>query len=434
MTDMPTKSYLTSGTTTEAQFQSAIGDFYDVVSELGFIGPAQSNEIVAGVISPTKSDIIVDTELLSSADSLDLILPTTIGEKVIFIRCTSSSRLVTLKHNSAGTGKLFLSGLVDVVLKDPRYVVALKWSVADGRWNEMWRNFGLFIAAGDEGLVRTQLGLGTAATRNTGILTGQIPLKDNLGTAAFVNTGTSSGQVPLSNQLGSLAFKSLITNSELDGTGVIPGSYGAVQVNAQGRVTGGASSSGPVRRVINLGDNMTWTKPSGLSYIEVAVVGAGGGGATFPNAGNGTQGGSTTFGGLCTATGGAGALSGAGPVIAAGGVGTVGQYLLQGGNGNARTPSGAGGYFAGGNGASVPFFITGGAGGVNGGAASTPGGGGGSGGSQGDRGNGAGGGGGAWARLLASDLPSTITMVVGTGGPGPAGNGGNGQIVIWEYY
>ena len=243
MANMPTKSFLTSGLTTEAQFQSAIGDFYDVVNQLGILGTAEEITITLGSIAPTKCDIIVDTEGSASTDILDLIVPTNIGEKLIFLRNKNASRAVTVSHLASGTGKIFLNTQASVVLSNPRYVIALKWDAVNSQWVEYWRNFGLFIAAGDEATIRTQLGLGTAAARNTGLLTGQIPLRENFGSAAFVNTGTGSGQIPLANQLGSLAFLSLITNSQLDGSGVTPGTYSSVTVNAQGRVTSGVGSA-----------------------------------------------------------------------------------------------------------------------------------------------------------------------------------------------
>lgn len=434
MANMPNRNFLTSGATTEAQFQSGIGDLYDVVNQLGIIGQPEQLGIVLGSVTPTKSDIIVDTENLAATDLLDLIVPTNVGEKMIFVRAKNASRPVTLTHLASGTGKLSLATQTNTVLTDPKYVIALKWDATNAIWVEYWRNFGIFVAAGDEGTIRTQLNLGTASTRNTGMSTGQIPLRENFGSAAFINTGTSSGQIPLANQLGSLAFKSLITNADMDGTGVVPGNYSAVQVNAQGRVIGGANSQVPIMRVYKYNDgNTAWIKPAGLSYIEVAVVGAGGGGATFPNAGVPSAGGTTSFGGLVAATGGAPGLPGSNTGAAAGGVGVAGQYLIAGMDGKART-GGVGGYFAGGDGASIPFFITGGKGGQVAESGQHPGGGGSSGGSQGDRGGGGGGGGGAWSRIPASDLPASVTLTMGAHGGGPYTNGGDGWIVVWEYY
>lgn len=274
---MPNRNYLTSGLTTEAQFQSGIGDLYDVVNQLGIIGPSEQIGIVLGSITPTKCDVVVDTEGLASTDILDLISPTNIGEKILFLRCKNASRQVTVTHLASGTGKIQLATQLDTVLADPKYVIALKWDATAGLWVEYWRNFGVFVAAGDEANIRTSLGLGTAATKNTGMLTGQIPLRENFGSAAFVNTGTSTGQVPLANQLGSLAFKSLITNSELDGSGVTPGTYSSVTVNAQGRVTGGSNTSnarGVAKAMVTFnGSTMSVISSFGVASVSRTTTG-----------------------------------------------------------------------------------------------------------------------------------------------------------------
>lgn len=266
MTSMPIKSYLTSGTTTEAQFQSAIGDLYDVLNQLAIIGPQELNTLLSGSISPLKCNIKLDTENAIAADNLNLIVPNNIGEKMIFLKISANSRAVTLKHMASGTGKMYLNTEADVVLNDTRYCIALHWDETAQRWNEVWRNFGVFIAPGSESVIRTQLGLGTAATRDVGLLTGQIPLRENFGTAAFVNTGVSSGQVPLANQLGSLAFKSTVTDAELNGSGVSPGTYDTVTVNAQGRVTAGTSGSSTGAKVW-----VSWNGANGAIYSSYGV-------------------------------------------------------------------------------------------------------------------------------------------------------------------
>lgn len=245
MTDLPTKSFLTSTTTTEVQFQNAIGDLYEVVKQNFGLGPAEALTIASGSVTPTRGIVNVDTENGDPADNLDLIVPTSIGEKIIILSAVSAARPVTLRHNQSGTGKLNLRGAANVTLYDPTYTIALLWNATTSKWDELWRNFGLYTTQSSEiTAIQTALGLGTAAYKNTGTSTGQIPLKENFGTAAFVNTGTSSGQVPLANQLGSLAFLSQVTNSQLDGSGVTPGTYNQLTVNAQGRVTAGANVAG----------------------------------------------------------------------------------------------------------------------------------------------------------------------------------------------
>lgn len=238
MTNMPTKTDLTSGSTTEAQFQSAIGDLYDVVAQNALLGPAEAIEIATDAITPTKSLITIDTESSLATDNLKFIVPTNVGQKVIIVKSTSAARVITVKHNQSGTGKILLRGATDAVLYTPDYTLILLWVDATSCWVEISRNFGslLITDAAEVSAIYTQLSLGTAAAKNVGTSTGQLVLKENFGTAAFVNTGLSSGNVPTNSLLGTLAYLSTITASQITPTGVTPGTYGGLTVNAQGQI------------------------------------------------------------------------------------------------------------------------------------------------------------------------------------------------------
>lgn len=146
-----------------------------------------------------------------------------------------------------------------------------------------------------------------------------------------------------------------------------------------------ATALNPVRRVyLVAGSPATWTKPSGLKYVDVEVIGGGGGGggansasayagggggggysreliavaslgatetvttgaggaAGSSSGGNGGTGGTSSFGSLCSATGGAGGNAlGAGNGYekgGAGGAGSGGDFNATGGTGG--TASGA---------------------------------------------------------------------------------------------
>lgn len=440
MTDMPDKSKLVSGSTTEADFQDALGDFYDVVDQLGVLGTPEELDLdSSGNITPTKCNIIVDTENDAVAtDTLNLIVPTNLGEKLIFIRGKTDARVVTVKHMASGTGRIYLNTVQDVELKDPSYCIALYWDAAATRWKEMWRNFGLVIPGGTEAAARAQLGLGTASTRDTGIGSTQIPLNSNLGTAAYVNTGVGSTQVPLNNQLGALAFLSTVTDSQLNGSGVTPGTYNSVTVNAQGRVTGGtAVTSAFSQKIIRIFTTSgTYTPTAGMKTCEVEVQGGGGGagsGGGLPGTGIG---GTSSFGSFMTATGGGfGVGNGAGTP----GTATGGTINRPGGWGASGVSSGiaTGGLsFLGFAGMchTNPNYVqppTGwGAGGavVNIGGISG--------------GGGVGGGGGYCKRIFtAAQIGASQTFVVGLGGGNAGGSttgyvyavGGAGVIIITEY-
>lgn len=238
MTAMPTKSHLTSSAATEAQFQAAIGQLYDVINEMPLIGPTSSLQInSSGQITPTKGLVTVETENLSAADNLDFILATNLGERMIILNSTSAARVVTIRHNQSGTGKIITLDGQPIVLSDPSYRVILFYVQATTQWVELWRNFGVYAQAGDLASIRTKLGLGTASTKDTGTSSGQVPLNSNLGSAAYLNSGGGAGQVPTNGILGALAYLSQISAANMASSGVSPGTFNQFTVNAQGLIT-----------------------------------------------------------------------------------------------------------------------------------------------------------------------------------------------------
>lgn len=200
----------------------------------------------------------------------------------------------------------------------------------------------------------------------------------------------------------------------------------------------------------------TYTKPLGVRYIKVKMVGGGGGGAGGGSGGgNGTAGGATTFGSsLLTAGGGGGgqlitggsagsSITVNSPAVAiqsiAGEAGDYGEYSQS------QSGGGAGGAsFLGGRGAATSPVNNGPAG-----LANSGGGGAGGGGPTGVTQSGGGGGGaGAYIEALINNPSATYAYCIGNsggscsgGGGGSAGTssgaggaGGAGVIVVEEYY
>jgi hypothetical protein len=221
--------------------------------------------------------------------------------------------------------------------------------------------------------------------------------------------------------------------------------------------------SAPTVQTFTTGTAATYTKPPGVQYIRVRMVGGGGGGggSADATANGGTSTGSTASTFACgsstiTANAGAGGAMGnsavaAGGAAAALGTGWVGTSIAggSGGEGTANNTGPVNLMIAGGSGGNSMFGGAGG-GGVSAaggaGAANSGSGGGGGGSAAGASNHFAGGGGGAGssvdAMLGAPYLGSTCTYTVGAGGTaGAAGTNGfagglgpSGYIEVTEYY
>lgn len=181
----------------------------------------------------------------------------------------------------------------------------------------------------------------------------------------------------------------------------------------------------------------TYTTPANVLWIEVEMVGAGGGGAPSGTVSVAAgAGGNTTFSTFTASGGGAGtqtAISGAGGAAAGGDVNIPGSTGTSSG-GLTSFPGGSGG---------TSFF--GGAGGgtygATGGAASTNSGSGGGGAGSSAAVTGGGGGSGGFVRKTITSPSATYSYGVGTGGAGSVsgsafngGGGSNGIIIVREHY
>lgn len=449
--NLPDKGDITNGDTTEAEFQGAMDDLFDVVAQNPMVGAEEEVQLdSSGIASPTKGLVKLDTEGgTAGTDDCNLIDPSDVKESVIFVRSTSAARVITMKHNQSGTGKLWLNNGADVVLSDPRQMMAFLWNETTSRWEEMWRNFGIVVlGSATEAALRTILGLGTASTKDTGTSSGQVPLNSNLGSAAYVNTGTSSGQVPLASQLGACAFLSSISAANLAPTGVTPGTYGGLTINAQGQVTAAVAVTTAYNNYQVFTANGTWNKPAGApadAMVLIEAWGGGGSGNTHISS-TANNGGASSFGTFLTAYGGGkgGAGSGDSKRGAGGGffanadgntndTGGEGIYpqsgFYCGGPGERNSVWGGGGGAGNGGGSGTQGLSTyGGNGGAWGQAGFIPGGGG------SGHGYGWGGGGGAYRHRLMrlSQLPSSVAVTVGAGGAGYAvdTNGARGEVRI----
>lgn len=322
MANLPTKSYLTSSGTTEAQFQSAIGQLYDFLGQGFQSSGVESLTIASGVVTPTKACIMLSAET-GSVDDLTLITPTNLGEKVILVKALHT---ITLKHNQSGAGKLFLQGAVDLVLDNTNYTIALLYDSSTQRWNEVWRSFGIVCpSASAQTQARNALGLGSAAYQastafataaqgakaDTALQPGDAtPGVMTANVVTFISSGTYTKPANL-----------LFVIVEIVGGG--GGGGGALYDNAIG---GSGGAGGYSRKTI---------MASSLGTTEIVTIGVGGTAGTY--LANGGTGGTTSFGGHCSATGGVGGVKSTGTIQfqvgGNGGAATGGDLNDSGGNG-----------------------------------------------------------------------------------------------------
>ena len=176
MATLPSRADLVSSLTTEAAYQSALGDFYDFVSQLWVSGAPEDLTIALGSVTPTRAAITVDTESSTATDDLTNVVATNINNKTLIIRAKHAARKVVIKHLAGGSGQFFNNTAGDVELDNVTKVIMFSYNNTSNRWEEMYRNWGVFApVTADKTAVKTALNIGTAADYDVGTSSGQIP-------------------------------------------------------------------------------------------------------------------------------------------------------------------------------------------------------------------------------------------------------------------
>ena len=125
------------------------------------IGATQSLTIASGAVTVTKNFAIIDTESSAASDDLDTI--NGYGEgRVLFVRMSNASRVVTLKH---GTGNLSFWNASDITLS------ATKWTMLIGTSTGWSDNASTTSAVAQPGVFQGRLTLTTATPITTSDVT-----------------------------------------------------------------------------------------------------------------------------------------------------------------------------------------------------------------------------------------------------------------------
>lgn len=234
-----------------------------------------------------------------------------------------------------------------------------------------------------------------------------------LGNAARLNVGTTAGTVAAGDDARMTDARdwtaSVISQAEAEaGVATTPRKWTAERVAQAIAALAPPAPQAPTVQVFTASG--TWTKPTGLKWAKVTVVGGCGGGTSTSGAPG--AGGTSSFGSHCSATGGGGGVTSGNGAGGSGGTGSGGDLNVSGQNGDTSTTSSSthGGMSAFGLGRAGTATSSGG---VTGG-----------------------GGGGAMKYILAANLGATETVNVGAAGSNGSGSSGNtaGLVIVEEFY
>jgi len=145
MTTLTHLSKLTDPGTSEGDFQEGLGALYGVVTELLGASGEEALTISAGLVTPTKALISIDSEGSAASDDLSNISPTNHPNgRLVLLRAVNASRVVTVKHLSGGSGQVSLTGAVDAVLDDTSKTLLLRYQSSGDKWVEVLRSWGSY--------------------------------------------------------------------------------------------------------------------------------------------------------------------------------------------------------------------------------------------------------------------------------------------------
>lgn len=172
MTAIPASGYLSDNARTEGEQKSAFEALRDAIAEMPGNVAEQDLTLSGDAITPAAraSRIInVDTEGGAGTDNLATITQTNTPDgSILIIRSKTGSRVPTVKNAAGGTGQILTGTGADFVLSSPKMTIMLQRQGTS--WVELFRSYGDQTTA-----QKTALGLGTAASVNTGTGSSDVP-------------------------------------------------------------------------------------------------------------------------------------------------------------------------------------------------------------------------------------------------------------------
>jgi len=128
---LPAANYLSNAARTEGEQKVAFEDQRDAIAQVPGVGVAeQSLTIASGSITPADGAagiIKIDTEGGAGTDDLTNVAQTNVPDgSLLWLRITNNAHVVTVKHNSGGTGQITLRNGLDFVLSDTSFWLLVK--------------------------------------------------------------------------------------------------------------------------------------------------------------------------------------------------------------------------------------------------------------------------------------------------------------------
>jgi hypothetical protein len=198
MAELPGSGYISTGTRTEAEVQTALEQLHDVIAEIGSKAPTVLT-ISGNTIStaPLASMILVRSEghASSASDSLNSIDTTNITQgRLVILKnndgtsTTSSGQTITINHGVSAGNVTLTEGTGTFILCAQRMLAVI---YSGDRWIEVWRSYGRANSE-DQLDERTSLGLGTASVEAIATGSGASANSTVLKVAAGANIATSA--------------------------------------------------------------------------------------------------------------------------------------------------------------------------------------------------------------------------------------------------
>ena len=198
MAELPGSGYISTGTRTEAEVQTALEQLHDVIAEIGSKAPTVLT-ISGNTIStaPLASMILVRSEghASSAPDSLNSIDTTNITQgRLVILKnndgtsTTSERQTITINHGVSAGNVTLTEGTGTFVLCAQRMLAVI---YSGDRWIEVWRSYGRANSE-DQLDERTSLGLGTASVEAIATGSGASANSTVLKVAAGANIATSA--------------------------------------------------------------------------------------------------------------------------------------------------------------------------------------------------------------------------------------------------